>query len=340
MGGDLMGIITTMRLRMLRAYYTLRARLALGRLRPVQDHTAQINAGDILLVACFRNESPRLAFFLDYYRRLRVQHFLFIDNDSDDGGIDHLLDQPDVSVWHSRHSYRKARFGMDWVNGLLARYGQGHWCLAVDVDEFLIYPHHDMRPLGALCDWLDHAGLRSFGAMLLDLYPEGPLDQAHLASGQNPMTLCRGFDLGNLRATRDPFFHDLWIQGGVRERAFFTQNPGAAPALNKVPLVRWARGYAYVSSTHRMLPRGRNKTYGSGPREMTTGLLLHPKFVASFDDKASEELARRQHYAQSAEYRAYASNTGRQILWHDETHCLQDWQQLERLGLMSRGPWV
>lgn len=337
----MMGVLTSTRLRLMREYLILRAWQARRQLILRQDNTHGIGSTDIILISCFRNEAPRLSFFLDYYRALGVQHFLFIDNDSDDGGADILLGQPDVSLWHTQSSYRKARFGMDWANALLSDFGRGHWCLTVDVDEFLTYPHHDKRPLGALCDWLDHAGLRSFGAMLLDLYPKGPLDQAHLVAGQDPMSLCVGFDLGNLRAARDPFFHDLWIQGGVRERVFFAQNPSAAPALNKVPLVRWDRGYAYVSSTHRMLPRGRNKTYGGAGREMTTGLLLHPKFVASFDAKAKEELTRAQHYAQSGEYRAYAqSATGAEILCHDQSVRLKDWHQLEQLGLMSRGPWV
>ena len=41
---------------------------------------------------------------------------------------------------------------------------------------------------------------------------------------------------------------NLAIQGGPRAR-FFAKDPRRAPTLNKVPLVRWQRGYVYVNST-------------------------------------------------------------------------------------------
>ncbi len=37
---------------------------------------------------------------------------------------------------------------------------------------------------------------------------------------------------------------------------FFQDNPEEAPALNKIPLVKWSKKYAYVDSTHMLLPRG------------------------------------------------------------------------------------
>ena len=82
----------------------------------------------------------RLPHFLDYYRRLGVDHFLFVDNGSDDGTAEYLAAQPDVSLWATNHSYRLARFGVDWLGWLQWRYGHGHWCLTVDADELLVYP--------------------------------------------------------------------------------------------------------------------------------------------------------------------------------------------------------
>ena len=71
---------------------------------------------------------------------------------------------------------------------------------------------------------------------------------------------------------------------------FFADAPWRAPALNKIPLVKWDRRYTYVSSTHMLLPRGLNFVYDEWGGEKTSGLLLHTKFLDSFSAKAREEL--------------------------------------------------
>jgi hypothetical protein len=76
-------------------------------------------------VSTLRNERPRLPYFLRYYRDRGVSHFFFVDNDSDDGTREYLAVQEDCSVWTTPDSYKRARFGIDWMNRLLRRYGTG-----------------------------------------------------------------------------------------------------------------------------------------------------------------------------------------------------------------------
>ncbi|MFV0302031.1 MAG: glycosyltransferase family 2 protein [Paracoccus sp. (in: a-proteobacteria)] len=305
------------------------------------DRSDRIAPGAILVFSTLRNERARLPWFLDYYRRMGVGHFLIVDNDSDDGSADYLAGQPDVSLWQTGASYRAARFGMDWINDLLRRHGNGHWCLTVDPDEFLIYPHHDSRPLRALTDWLDGAGTRSFPAMLLDLYPRGPVEQAICREGQNPLDLADWFDPANYTIRKNGHYGNLWIQGGPRARMFFADNPRKSPALNKTPLVKWHWRYTYVSSTHMLLPRHLNMVYAQDGGEAASGCLLHAKFLSSLTGKAAEELGRRQHYADSQEYRAYHGNLGEQTsLWCEGSRQFRDWRQLVDLGLISPGSWA
>ncbi len=77
---------------------------------PVADRTAQIKPSDILAFVTVRNEIRRLPFFLDYYRRLGVSHFLFVDNGSTDGGRELLEGEDDASVWTTDASYKRSRF--------------------------------------------------------------------------------------------------------------------------------------------------------------------------------------------------------------------------------------
>lgn len=336
-----MGLITAYRLRLKRQYLVARAYRRRGQLSVVTNRLGGLGAQPILLFATIRNEQVRLPYFLDYYRKLGVDHFLIVDNGSKDGSRELLAEQADVSLWSAGSGYRQSRYGMDWIMHLLRRHGSGRWCLTVDVDEFLVYPFCETRPLRALTDWLDSAGTRSFSAMLLDMYPKGATHEQPYREGQNPFEIAQYFDSGNYMVSRNPLMRNLWIQGGPRARLFFASEPKGAPALNKIPLVKWHPGYAYVSSTHMMLPRGLNLVYDDAGGEKLSGCLLHAKFLDTFGLKAEEELLRGQHYAQSQEYRAYREGIARERdLWCTWSEKYVNWRQLEGLGLMSKGNWA
>lgn len=305
------------------------------------NRTASIRSDDILLICVLRNERVRLPFFLKYYRDQGVNHFLFVDNGSDDGSLDYLLGQPDVSVWSTHASYKRSNFGVDWVNWLARKYAHGHWTLVVDTDEFFVYPFCDTRPIRALTDWLENSSIRSFSAMLLDMYPKGPIGAQPYKEGQDPLEIASWFDSGNYFMSRNPRFGNLWIQGGPRARLYFRDKPAKAPALNKTPLVKWDRGYVFFSSTHMLLPRGLNQVYDEWGGEKASGILLHAKFLDTFSAKASEEIARNEHYAASVEYKAYADKLDESPdLWCKFSEKYINWRQLEILGLMSKGNWA
>ncbi|WP_282170608.1 glycosyltransferase family 2 protein [Ruegeria atlantica] len=308
---------------------------------PVSVNTNSITRKDVLLVSVIRNEKIRLPYFLTYYRQLGINHFLFVDNASNDGSLEYLAGQPDVSVWRADASYRRASFGVDWTNYLLRKYAHRHWVLTVDPDEFFIYPFCDTRPIRALTDWLDGCAVRSFSAMLIDMYPEGPVEDAIYSEGQNPFEIAKWFDAGNYTITKNPTYGNLWIQGGPRARVFFKDTPKKAPALNKIPLVKWDKRYVYVSSTHALLPRGLNQVFDEWGGEKTSGALLHAKLISTLGEKAQEEMERGQHYRSSGEYRAYAEHLADMPeFWCDKSEAYINWRQLEILGLMSKGNWA
>ncbi len=336
-----MSLLQSYRMRLRRKRVKIRAFRKQFSLRPAVNRTADIIPGQVLLFSTIRDEMVRLPYFLRYYRELGVSHFLIVDNGSTDGSRDYLIDQPDVSLWTTNASYKNARYGVDWLNWLQHRYAHGHWTLVVDPDEFLVYPFCDTRPIRALTDWLDVSQVRSFGAMMLDMYPKGPINAVPYRPGQDPIEIASWFDPGNYTIAKNPFYGNLWIQGGARARVFFQDRPKKAPALNKIPLVRWDRRYAYVSSTHMLLPRGLNLVYDEWGGEQASGVLLHAKFLDTFTSKTEEELRRKQHYAGSTEYKAYAKpESDMPELWCKWSEKYINWRQLEILGLMSKGNWA
>jgi hypothetical protein len=329
------------RLRTRRRVLLLRALRKRRELTAVADRTPAIRRGAILCFATVRDEAVRLPHFLAHHRRLGVQHFLFVDNGSTDGTVELLRNAPDVSLWSTQASYRASRFGMDWVTWLMMRHGHGHWCLALDADETLIYPHWETRDLHALTHWLDRQRLPAMPAMMLDLYPQGRLSAHGYTPGQDPASALPWFDRGNYSVQVQPRMRNLWVQGGPRARALLAETPRQAPTLNKTPLVRWHWRYAWVNSTHALLPRRLNRVYAEDGGERISGILLHSKFLNTAPARAATEKARGEHFGRPADFAPYWDGLSADPdLWCPASTRLTGWRQLESLGLMSRGGWV
>lgn len=333
----LSGLWWSYRLRLRRKRLLWRALRSRHALSAVANRSRAIRPGAILAFICLRNEAARLPFFLDHYRRLGVDHFLIVDNDSTDGSRDLLVAQPDVSLWHTTASYRGARFGMDWINWLLMRYGARHWCLTVDADELLVYPDWDRRPLRDLTADLDRRGVPFMAAMMLDLYPKGPLSHSRHTPGEDPTQVLGWFDATGYSHEYQKKFFNISIRGGPRLRQFFADRPELAPHLHKTPLIRWNRRWAYLSSTHIALPRRLNRGFDPA-LGLTTGVLLHTKFLDQVIEKSREEKTRGEHFTHSECYRDYYDRLiADPDLWTPDSTRYTGAAQLEALGLMARG---
>lgn len=315
----------------------LRDRRAGRQLRLVQDRTAAIGGADILLLTCLRNERARMPAFADYYRRLGVGHFLVVDNDSDDGFMDWAAGQPDVSVWHTAASYRASAFGMLWLNDLLRRHADRRWCVVVDPDEFLVYPMMETRSLKALAQFLEDDLRPCLHALLVDAYSDRPLEETVLREGEDPFAVCPFFDRDGY--VQNPgWYNGTWIQGGPRMRVHFADRPDHAPALNKIPFIRWKRHYHYRMSTHDAWPRRLNRAQAQDDVS-TTGALFHFKLVAALQDKAAEEAKRGEHYASGREYAHYRAGDASRIHTEGLSVRYEDSAQMVALGLMTPGRW-
>ena len=329
---------TAYRLRWKRRRLLLRGWRSRGQLTTVCDRTAHIGPGTILAAATVRNESARLPYFLEHHRELGVGHFLIVDNDSTDGTAAFLLDQPDVSVWHTAHSYRQARFGMDWLTHLLGRYAHGHWTLTVDADELLVIPHTRSKTLRDLTTWLDAHGAPAMFCLMIDLFPKGPPSAQHHSPGQDPTEVLPWFDAVPHSGVVQPKLQNLWVQGGLRARHFFAKDPARAPTLNKLPLVKWDRRFVYYNSTHTILPRRLNRLYLR--QDLPTGALLHTKFLPQVVAKSAEDRNRKEHFNNFAQYQSYYDSIITDAdLWHEGALRYSDWEQLVALRLMTQGDW-
>jgi hypothetical protein len=304
----------------------------------VQDNTRAIRPSDILLVTCLRNELIRLPFFLDYYRKLGVNHFLIINNDSTDEFADWIRQHEDCSVWHTKASYLESGFGMQWCNYLLSRYGHGHLCVTIDPDEFLVYPHMATRNLRDLGLFLKDDERVSMHALLVDAYGAGTLSETGYLSGDDPFEVCPYFDRDGY-IQRPGVHFGTHIIGGPRMRVHNLATPEGSPALNKIPLIWWDRTYTYASSMHDAWPPRLNRAHT--PREVSlTACLFHFKLMNLLLQKAAEEAVRKQHYDGGREYRRYRTAGDVSVYEPGISVRYESPEQLIELGLMSAGNWI
>ena len=304
-----------------------------------QNNLSNIEKNDILLFSTMKNETFRLPYFLKYYRDLGVDHFIFVNNDSNDGMMEMLKDQKDITVYYTNKSYKDSHFGVYWLNYLLSKHGSNHWCLTCDPDEFLVYPYIESQNLSDLTNYLDSHHIKSLYAPLIDMYSDTYVHETYYKPGDNPVQTCPYFDKHGYKFQGfDPNYRYRGFKGGVRQRVFNADNPNMSPALNKIPLVKWKKHYAYLSSTHMAIPRFLNEN--NNPNQ-TTGALLHFKFMDSIMDKIAIEITEKQHWDDSYEYKQYDKVLKEKKLLYDKDISIKykDWHTLEDLGLLNRGKW-
>lgn len=254
-------------------------------------------SGDVGVFAVARNESLLMPHFLAHYRGLGVRRFVIADNLSTDGTRELLAQQPDVTLYSVDTPYRLSHYGVAWQLAMLAEHAQGRWALVVDIDEFLVWPGCEQESLAARCERLQAAGLDAAWALMVDMYPQGPLDNADFTRG-SPFAEAPCFDaqpalpwrLGSGSFSNSPSF-----VSSVRHRLL----PGSPPnhyTSQKVPLVRYHPGLRWSEGLH----------YAAGVQRAREPMFLaHFKYHGGFRAKVEEEIARKQHYNDAEEYRKY-----------------------------------
>jgi glycosyltransferase involved in cell wall biosynthesis len=301
--------------------------------RLARGDTRYLNLRPAEIVCCtaVRNELLRLPYFLEYYRAKGIGAFFAVDNASSDGTCEYLLEQRDVYLWRSDLAFHRANFGAGWFEPILRLYAQDHWCLIVDADELLYYPECEHRGIDELCRSLDAKGKRAFRAIVLDMYSERPIRQAHYASGESFEEVCPYFDRQFYHECADnkgPFNNQKSFYGGLRQRVFGEDRC----FLSKVPLLKYGENCILAGGQH-----GTNLP----PEQVASesGGVLHFKYFSGFGDRVSEDAARKEHYANAVRHQLYAECLQKQpgLTLYDPAHSikLEGSRQLVGLGVMQ-----
>jgi len=260
-------------------------------LKRIDRNNLTWKADEILLFTHIKNELPRLADFLKYYRERGIDKFFIVDNNSSDGTIEYLLKQKDVYLFHTKESFARAKIGLCWRQKLLGRYGLNKWCLLVDIDEFLIYPHWEEMSIKDLCCFLSTEKATAFRADLLDMYAKDflPLQDGDNQSLWNIYEYYDTYSSSFYEVSNDELENMEWVHGGVRGRVF-----NVNPLLTKVPMIKYTKNVGLTGGMHQV----HNVIYSQ-----VKGSLFHFKYDASFFNKVSEAVKSEEYWDRSREYK-------------------------------------
>ncbi len=200
-------------------------------------------ARDELVVVCLvRDGLPWVRSFVEHYFNLGAKHLVFLDNGSTDGTVEALQRYENVTVLRTQAPFREHEDPMRRY--LMERFGQGRWCLCVDIDELFDYPYSDVVGLHSFLGYLNSNSYTAVVAQMLDMFPE------KLSSGREKVIdeplkkLHRFYDVSDLSSQRIEKHHRCppdnaygsdevrVFKGGVRRTIF-----GFNPILTKHALV-------------------------------------------------------------------------------------------------------
>ena len=291
----------------------------------INDH-----ANEIRLFSVIRNEAIRLPFFLEYYRKMGVERFFFVDNNSTDDTVTFLLAQKDVHIFSTK---QKFVFKEYWLQELLDDYGIGYWCVAVDADEFIIYPYCEKITLRDFCNCLEKRGEDAIENLLVDMYSEKEFKKIRYNVGENLFDVFSYFDEYSYRRILDKRRNRLIMQtietwtyfGGTRERAF------------NCPKICCSKYSLFKHNTNMCLDAGMHGIVGAQISEVQ-GVTLHFKYLKNFEEYVKQEVIRAEHFGLAKEYQQYQEamqNYKIDKLYYDKSQKYKDSLQMLQLGFMK-----
>lgn len=247
---------------------------------------------EILAFITVFNGIEYVEWFLDYYRKLGIGRFYFCDNGSTDGTFEYLRTQPDVCLFRNAGSFAASACGVFWINHLMRRFGTGHWCLHLDMDEALVFPGmEDGRSLHDFTRYLDSCGFEATGGLMVDIYPD------HLSANPdaNPFESSQFIDSDYVWMRNElPPYH--FVKGGVRARL-----TGRSLLMTKSPLVKMSQDTAFIANNHQ---------HTHLRMADVTVALLHYKFIGAFRDRVREAVERQEHFQGARFYRVLEASVG------------------------------
>ena len=236
--------------------------------------TAPCSQENPIVVLCVKNDLRRIQMLVEHYRSLGVEKFAFMDNGSEDGTFEWLLEQPDIDLYRCLERYQtKVKEG--WINRIISHYGFDRWYIVTDSDELMVYQGMEQVSLSELTKKMSLKGIKRVKGLTLDTYTDGNM----FGESEDIRRDYRWIDRDSYREIEAVIGKERFKSfiGGPRYRLMH-----ATPSLSKIPLVYWEKG-TISDSAHFQYPHDLINT------SPCYAGILHYKFI----DKDLDEFNRR-----------------------------------------------
>lgn len=237
--------------------------------------------------------------FLEHYKNLGFKSFIFLDNNSKEECVSHLIDEAsaldcDISIYRCNLSYKHFKHSMK--NFLVALIPVGTWTFCADSDEFLVLPN-GLRDVTQVIDYLEEKEFDTVQYHLLDMFSDKPL---HTLTDETEWSLSDlehhypYFDISTLRSVQIKESACLQHRGGVRLKHF-----GVIPLLTKSTFFK-KTCETNLRSSHSFLA-----SFTSRPRKVADFTLFaqHFKFNSRYADGLEQAVREKSYYNNSSECR-------------------------------------
>ena len=287
-----------------------------------------IKDNKIILICLVKNDLRRIKEFYEHYKKIGVENFVFIDNNSDDGTFGFLFNLEDVTIFRIEEKYSTIR-RQAWISKVINYFGFNKWYIVVDSDEFLVYNDCETKNIEKLIEKIDKQ--KRTRALMIDMYADKKiLDDEN--SDRKIEEEYVYFDANTYHKGKHKCFE--LIQGGVRER-IFGKYDNISPFLIKYPIFFYEKGDMQYNS-HFSFPFYKNFNI-----EINT-CLLHYKFLPEDLEKIKIRAKEKNYAMGSKEYNAYLKayiENPKLNFKYDKSEMYKNSRDLEKIKLIDFIDW-
>ena len=174
-----------------------------------------VEKNDIIAICVEKNDLIKIKKFITHHRKLGIDKFVIIDNDSNDGTIEWLKEQKDVIIMQTKTPYTTNRREA-WINRVIAYYGYNRWYFVADSDELLDYNESEKKSINDLIKYYEKNNIVRARALMIDMYAK---PEYYSNGNKNDFfSKCIYFDKDTYFASKR--HHIDLICGGPRARMF------------------------------------------------------------------------------------------------------------------------
>ncbi len=277
-------------------------------------NTTNLEKKDVVLICAFKNAKNLIELFIDHHRKIGINHFVFIDNDSSDESVKIITkysDDINVDIWYTNDKFEGFK-SCGWRQRMMAYYGVNRWYLDLDVDELFVYNGIESGGINKIVNYATKNGFKAIGSVMLDTYSSKPVLSITKIDSADIQKVYKYIDYDTYTKMDNAIFK-YRIFGGPRNRAFHIK-----PFLQKFPLIH-VDEFTMNINPHFWYPFSLNSN-----SELVSAL-LHYKFLPGDFNQYTEYVKSGVHWNNSSEYKVYVSKllNDKNLTFFDKNHSIE-----------------